>query len=148
MPGRIGIVSTHLLGLAVGALDVAAEQQVEGLVGAAELDVGAHRDRVVALQQRVEQLEDRDRRAGGVALGEVVALEQLRDRRRAREAEEVLHRHVEPLAVEAHLEQLVVVAQDLLGLLLVRARVGVDLLAATAPGRVAERPLGSPTRAV
>ena len=31
----------HLLGLAVGALDVAPEQQVERLVGAAELDVGA-----------------------------------------------------------------------------------------------------------
>ena len=31
----------RLLGLAVGALDVAAEQQVERLVGAAELDVGA-----------------------------------------------------------------------------------------------------------
>ena len=52
-----------LLRLAVGALDVAPEQQVERLVGAAELDVGAHRDRVVALHQRVEQLEDRDRRA-------------------------------------------------------------------------------------
>ena len=40
MPGRIGIVRIDLLGLAVGALDVAAEQQVEGLVGPAELDVG------------------------------------------------------------------------------------------------------------
>ena len=33
----------RLLGLAVGALDVAAEQQVERLVGAAELDVGVDR---------------------------------------------------------------------------------------------------------
>ena len=54
----------RLLGLAVGALDVAAEQQVERLVGAAELDVGVDRDRVVALQQRVQRLEDRDRLAG------------------------------------------------------------------------------------
>ncbi len=53
----------RLLGLAVGALDVAPEQKVELLVGAAELDVGAHRHRVIALQQRVEQLEHRDRLA-------------------------------------------------------------------------------------
>ena len=61
-PGRIGIVSTACSGCAVGALHVAAEQQVEGLVGAAELDVGLDRDRVVALHQRIEQLEHRDRR--------------------------------------------------------------------------------------
>ena len=83
-------------------------QQVERLVGPAELDVGAHRDRVVALQHRVEQLEQRDRLVGREALGEVVAREQLRDRRMAREAEQVLHRHVEPLGVVAHLEVLVV----------------------------------------
>ena len=106
-----------------------AEQQVEGLVGAAELDVGAHGDRVVALHERIEQLEDRDRRLRRPALGEVVALEQLGDGRRARQAEEVLHAHVQPLGVEAHLEQLGVVAQHLEGLLLVGARVGVDLLA-------------------
>ena len=52
-----------LLGLPVGALDVAAEQQVELLVGPSELDVGLHRHGVVALHERIEQLEDRDRLA-------------------------------------------------------------------------------------
>ncbi len=70
----------------VGALHVAPEQEVELLIGAAELDVGAHGDRVVGLHERIEQLEDRDRLARRVALGEVVALEQLRDGRRARRA--------------------------------------------------------------
>ena len=98
MPGQDRHRQHALLGLSVGALDVAREQQVEGLVGAAELDVGAHRDRVVALHERVEQLEDRDRLRGGEALGEVVALEQLGDGGRPRQAEELLHAHVEPLA--------------------------------------------------
>ncbi len=43
MPGQDRHRQDRLLGLAVGALDVAAEQQVEGLVGAAELDVGLDR---------------------------------------------------------------------------------------------------------
>ena len=57
------------------ALHVAGEQQVELLVGAAELDVGLDRDRVVALQHRVEELERRDRLARRHPVGEVVALE-------------------------------------------------------------------------
>ena len=56
-PGQQGHGEDHLLGLTVGALDVAAQQQVELLVGAAELDVGPHRDRVVALEHRVQQLQ-------------------------------------------------------------------------------------------
>src|ERR1700712_5757574 len=39
--------------------------------------VGADRDGVVGLHERIEQLEDRDRLLRRVALGEVVALEQL-----------------------------------------------------------------------
>ena len=112
------------------ALDVAPEQQVEGLVGPAELDVGAHSDRVVALHQRVEQLEDRDRRAFGVARGEVLAVEQLGDGRRACEPEQLRHPHVEPLAVEAQLVALGIVVEDLVRLALVGARVGLDLLVA------------------
>src|SRR3712207_8214711 len=49
-------------------------------------------DRVVALQERIEQLEDRDRRPRRVAPREVVALEDPGHRRRAREAEQVLRR--------------------------------------------------------
>ena len=72
--------------LAVVFLQAAAHQQVELLVGAAELDVGLQRHRVVALHQRIQELVDRDRLLRGVALGEIVALEHARDgvlRRRA-----------------------------------------------------------------
>ena len=70
-------------------MTVAAREQVVELVGAAELDVGLDRDRVVGLHQRVEELGDRDRPPRGEALREVVALEDLRDGRRARQAEDL-----------------------------------------------------------
>ena len=72
--------------LAVAGLDLAAEHQVEELVGAADLDVGLAPDRVVGLHQRVEQLEHRDRAVVADALGEVVAPQELVDRRAAGEA--------------------------------------------------------------
>ena len=61
------------------------------------------RDRVVALQHRVEQLEQRDRLRRGHPVGEVVALEQAGDREAAGEGEQLRARHVEPLAVEPDL---------------------------------------------
>ncbi len=112
--------------LAVGGLDVAAEEQVELLVGPPQLDVGLDRDRVVALQQRVEQLERGDRRAGGEPLLEVVALDQAGDRGLRQQAEQLLRRHPQPLAVEADLGALAV--EQLEGLLLVGGGVGLDLL--------------------
>ena len=60
-------------------LELTAHDQVEELVGSAELDIGAHLDGVHPLQERVQELHDRDGRAGGVALGEVVPLEHLGD---------------------------------------------------------------------
>ena len=63
MPTRSRHRQDRLLGLAVGALDVAPQQQVELLVGPPQLDVGVDRHRVIALQQRVQQLEQRDRLA-------------------------------------------------------------------------------------
>ena len=90
VPVSSGSVRIDLLGLAVGALDVATEQEVELLVGPAELDVGLDRHRVVPLQQRVEQLEHRDRLAGRVALVEVVALEDPGHRRCAHQREQAL----------------------------------------------------------
>ena len=118
----------RLLRDAVGLLDLAAEQQVELLVGAAELDVGLDRHGVVALEQRIEQLEHRDRLVGRVALGEVVALEQLGDGRAcgrgrnrssiAMSSHSLLRRTSVRLGVE-HLE----------GLALEGLGVGVDLLA-------------------
>ena len=123
-----------LLGLPVGALDVAPHQQVELLIGAAQLDIGLDRNRVVALQQRVHQLEHRDRRAGGEPLGEVVTLDDVRHRGGGQQPEEVGHRHVEPLAVEADLQAVRV--EYLQRLLLEGRGVGPDLLVAEhRPGR-------------
>ena len=53
----------HLRLLSVLALQVPAHEQVERLVPAAELDVRLDRDRVRPLEQRVEELHDRDRLA-------------------------------------------------------------------------------------
>ena len=59
-------------------LQLPPDEQVEFLVGAAELHVRLHRHRIVALHQRIQQLVDRNRLAGLVAPAEVVALEQAR----------------------------------------------------------------------
>src|SRR5438094_4334773 len=40
----------HLWVLSVVALELSAHQEVEELIGSAELDVGLHRDRIVSLQ--------------------------------------------------------------------------------------------------
>ena len=126
MPGQDRHRQDRLRLLAVRLLDVAPQQQVELLVGPPQLDVGVDRHRVVSLEQRIEQLEYRDRLLRCVALREVVALEELRHRRGAREPEELLHLHREPLAVEAHLGAVRV--EDLERLLLERLGVAVDLL--------------------
>ena len=55
------------------------DEQVEELVGAAELDVALERDRVVGLEQRVEELVLVDGPLLVEALREVVALEHARD---------------------------------------------------------------------
>ena len=120
---------------------LAAGEQVVELVGAAELDVGLDRHRVVRLHERIEELRDRDRLAGAVPLVEVVALEHPRDGDDAAEPHDVRVGELrEPLAVVPHLEQLGVVAQDRLRLLEVALRVRVDLLVGE------DRPLGSSGR--
>ena len=138
----------HLRRLAVGGLQRPAHEEVEGLVGAAELDVGADRDRVVALEHRVQQLEQRDRLGGRHPLGEVVALEQLGDRDEADEPEQVLHRHVQPLRVAADLQPLVV-GEHLGRLVEVGLGVLVDLRRREhRPGRRAPRRITDPRRVV
>ena len=57
--------------LAEVPLQVAAHGHIELLVGAAQLQVGLDRHRVVALQQGIEKLVQGDRRARAVAVGEV-----------------------------------------------------------------------------
>ena len=64
----------------MGALQIAAHEQIERLIGAAELHVRAERDGVVALGERVEELVEADRpprRVRGV--GEILPLQDARD---------------------------------------------------------------------
>ena len=108
-------------------LQVAADEHVEELVAAADLDVGLEHDGVVALEERVEELDNRDRGVGFVALGEVIAREHLGHGHAAAELEGVEERHLaEPLAVAADLGLLGV--EDLVGLLEVGLGVLLDLL--------------------
>ncbi len=133
--------------LAVVALEITADEQVELLVAASELDIGLHGDRVHPLQQGIQELHHGDRSAIGVALGEVVALEHAGDRRRGRESQDRLHVHrLEPLGVVSDLGALSV--QDVPEL----ARASGPRTPARRPldsrGRVSLLPEGSPTRAV
>ena len=58
-------------------LEVAPHQQVEHLIGAAELHIGLYLHRIVCLEQWVEQLGYGNRLVVGEPLGEVIALEEL-----------------------------------------------------------------------
>ena len=60
--------------LAVLLLQVAAHQQVELLVGAAQFQIALERDTVIALHQRVQEFVHADRHARGEAVVEIVAL--------------------------------------------------------------------------
>ena len=108
-------------------LQAAPHQQIELLVGSAELDIGFQRDRVVALDQRIEELVDRDRLLGRVALGEIVALEHARNSVLAGQLDHVGSAHLaEPLGIESHLGALAIEhLEDLIG---VGRRVGRDVL--------------------
>ena len=59
-PDEDGHGQHDLRWLAVFALDVAADQQIEFLLGGAEFDIGFESHGVVSLQQRIEQLVDGD----------------------------------------------------------------------------------------
>jgi hypothetical protein len=70
----------HLGLLTLLLLEIAPDQQIEQLVSATELDVGAHLDGVPALHHRVDQLVQSDGRVFGQALLEVFPCQRLRDR--------------------------------------------------------------------
>ena len=101
----------------------------------------SHGHRVVALQQRVEQLEHRDRLAAPRSVWRS---------RRARaagrpwscrtSAQQLGHRHVEPFAVAAHLQPRGIVVEDPQRLLLEGRGVGVDLLVGRASGAASSAP--------
>ena len=77
-----------------------AHEHVEELIGAADFDIGVEHQRIVALDQGVEEFDNGDRCVPGVALGEVVALQHAGDSHLAGEFEAVFKAHfVEPLAV-------------------------------------------------
>ena len=130
-PTRRGVVITHCGRQAVAPHQLAADEEVEELVGAAELDVGLEGDGVVPLAERVEELVDGDRLARLVALGEVVALEELGDGVAPGEADEPVGAEgAEPAGVEVDDGRLRV--EDLEDLRLVGLGVGEDLVAASA----------------
>ena len=112
--------------LAVAALQLASGNEVEFLVGAAQLNVGFEGDRVVALRQRVEQLVQGDGLFFLETLVELVALEHLRDGEVRGEADHALEaKIVEPLGVEANFG--FVAVEDAEYLFRVRLRVFLDL---------------------
>ena len=81
--------SQHTLRLlAVFFLKLAPNQQVELLVGSAQFEVGLQFDRIVALQQRVQEFVNRNGHARPETLGEVVTLDHLRHRVAGRQLNE------------------------------------------------------------
>ncbi len=116
------------------------------LVGASELDIGLNRNGVVTLEQRVEELADRDRLFCGESLREVVSLEHpshcvvRREFQQAGRAESV-----EPLRVPPDLEILIGQHERKLFEYVIRMRVDL-VLGQHRPGIF--RSDGSPIRAV
>ena len=114
--------------LPICLLDLAAEEQVEELVGASDLDVGVDGHRVVRLVERIQDLVRPDGRTRLEAVGKVFALQHLLQSCLAQQAQHVGTIHLaEPFGVAANLEPLVI--EDEMDLVEVCARRGVDLLA-------------------
>ena len=129
--------------LAVALLQLAPYQQVEFLIGAAELHVALQRHGVVALHQRIQEFVDGDRLIALVALREIVALEHARDRVPPGDLDEPGGVHAaEPARIE--IDARLFAIEDLEDLLLVGLRVRLDLFARqrrprrVAPGRIAD----------
>jgi len=127
--------------LAVFLLKMTAHEEVELLIGAAELEVGFERHRVVALHQRIEELMHRNRLAGLEALAEIVALHHSRHGVLGRQLDHSARAEwVAPFGVVANLGLGGV--QHQAGLAVVGLGVGFDLLAgerrarAVAAGRI------------
>ena len=128
VPSRMGVVITICPAQAVAGHQVAADEEVEELVGAPELDVALEGDRVVPLEQRVEELVLVDGAPSSKRAREVVALEHARDRVLGHELDDLDGRQlVEPLAVAAHLDASRV--EDLEGLRGYVSAAALDLVA-------------------
>ncbi len=86
------------------ALQVPPDQQVERLIGASELDVRPHDDRVVPLHEGIEEFVQTDRDARAISLLEVVTLEHPGHRHARREPDHLFERQPgEPFAVSPDL---------------------------------------------
>ncbi len=111
---------------ALVALQVAPDQQIELLVRPADLHVGPHHHRVVALHERIQELVYADGGLLFVAVLEIVAFQHPRHRHLGRQPHHVREAHqAEPVAVAHDLQPLHV--QDLAGLFEIRLRIGQHL---------------------
>src|SRR6185295_11322938 len=126
-------------------LNLSGHQQIEFLIGAAKLDVGFKRNRVVTLSQGVEQLVHANRRLSLKPLFEVVTLQQLGDRRLSCQTNKVVGAEFcKPFVVESDFGALSI--EQLEDLLFVGLGVLVDLFAGQrgsgcrAPGGIADHP--------
>ena len=110
----------------IGFLDVAANEQIEGLIRPSKFEVRLDRDRVIGLEQWVEQLVHSDRPALLGALGEIFAGQHPGHRVPARQLHDILQMHlVEPFGLKADLGLRLI--QDFPGLVEVGLRRLVDL---------------------
>ncbi len=130
--------------LAVFLLQVTPHQQVKFLVGAAQLQVGLERHRVVALHQRVQKFMHGNRRAGLEAVVKIVALHHPRHGKFGRQLDHAGRaQRLTPFAVVANLGLGRIEHQT--GLLVIGFGVELDLLGrqrrarVVAPGRVANQ---------
>jgi hypothetical protein len=124
-PPRAG--QGHLRLLAEIAHEVASHQEVERLVGAAELDIRLHHDRVVRLHHQVQEFVQENGDPFLVPLGEIVALEEAGDGHLRGQADQLVKRQrLEPRAVAHDLEP--VRRQDLPHLVEVGLRVDFDFV--------------------
>src|SRR2546421_2169931 len=135
----------YLWNLTVLLLQLAADEEVEELVGGAELDVRLQRHRVVSLRQRIEQLVQRDRDLVLPTSLEVLPLEHASEGIPGGELDQARRPEWnQPFAVEAHLGAVVI--ENAEHLLLVRLGVGGDLFLAqrrtcrVAPRRISDHP--------
>src|SRR5205823_13177899 len=87
----------------VFAHQIAADEEIEELIGAAHLDVAFQRDRVVALRERKEQLVNGDRLLRRETFAKIVALENPRECVLRSETNHPFRsERAEPFGVEAH----------------------------------------------
>ena len=109
-------------------LQIASDQHVEFLIGAANLEIRLQRDRIVTLDHGIEQLVQEQRLLRRQPLLEVVALEQTRDAQCRRDLDQLRDAQaVHPFAVEADFGGLAI--ENLEHLLAIGIRVALDLVA-------------------